>query len=517
MKAIATLIKKLPKLDEEDRETEELNAMRGAEYETKKYNVDVINQPTRKLQDDIRADIQRERDEERRVEEEKRKKAADLRVKISNAKKSLTEIGANAKKTLQDIDTKKRMVDFFLTRGSYSGLDALKIMYDEAIKALGEYEEAASKISNYPPAEVQAFKEEVMPRINKLKYKIIYDLLKSVSNYKKQIADPTKWTGDNETKKGIKKRDEFVAESEKKKKELEDLIRSRFTGEEQREAIKLGKEGDAKDNIIRQHRKLIDDIKPRNYLDEKRGEKNEYGNPIGYLLEHRYYEEPYWNSPNVEKEREKFKKEQAKRIEEYYATPLGQKEQQEIADNLAKIEQKRQEAILLEEQYDFLPKQAATTPIYSIYNKWGKGLDNACWKGYEAIGMKKKGKKLVPNCVPVTQGKGVVVSLGQPADKISEYDEVYKYSNPKIVQELAKKYLGDGATIFRSTKKDKKYMVYNPNTEKWVHFGQLGYEDFTKHKDEKRRKNYLTRTANMRGDWKNDKYSANNLSRNLLW
>tara|TARA_B110000971_G_scaffold109770_1_gene112501 strand:- start:9679 stop:9945 length:267 start_codon:yes stop_codon:yes gene_type:complete len=28
-----------------------------------------------------------------------------------------------------------------------------------------------------------------------------------------------------------------------------------------------------------------------------------------------------------------------------------------------------------------------------------KGI-NSCWKGYEAIGMKKKGKRLVPNCVP---------------------------------------------------------------------------------------------------------------------
>jgi hypothetical protein len=124
------------------------------------------------------------------------------------------------------------------------------------------------------------------------------------------------------------------------------------------------------------------------------------------------------------------------------------------------------------------------------------------------------------------EGKGIakaelngagVYSLGQPVDKISEYDEVYKYSNPKKVQELAKKYLGDGGVIYRSIKKDKKYMVYNPNTKKWVHFGQMKYEDFTKHKDEKRRKNYLTRSANIKGDWKNDRYSPNNLSRNLLW
>jgi len=28
-----------------------------------------------------------------------------------------------------------------------------------------------------------------------------------------------------------------------------------------------------------------------------------------------------------------------------------------------------------------------------------------CWKGYEMVGMKKKGGKQVPNCVPVTSKK----------------------------------------------------------------------------------------------------------------
>ena len=27
-------------------------------------------------------------------------------------------------------------------------------------------------------------------------------------------------------------------------------------------------------------------------------------------------------------------------------------------------------------------------------------LDEACWKGYKKLGMKKKGNKMVPNCVP---------------------------------------------------------------------------------------------------------------------
>jgi hypothetical protein len=32
-----------------------------------------------------------------------------------------------------------------------------------------------------------------------------------------------------------------------------------------------------------------------------------------------------------------------------------------------------------------------------------KMKDDPCWAGYEAVGMKKKGKKMVPNCVPVAK------------------------------------------------------------------------------------------------------------------
>jgi len=31
--------------------------------------------------------------------------------------------------------------------------------------------------------------------------------------------------------------------------------------------------------------------------------------------------------------------------------------------------------------------------------------NSTCWKGYEMVGMKKKGKKEVPNCVPVKNKK----------------------------------------------------------------------------------------------------------------
>lgn len=111
-------------------------------------------------------------------------------------------------------------------------------------------------------------------------------------------------------------------------------------------------------------------------------------------------------------------------------------------------------------------------------------------------------------------GKGLKEMIEIP--HVPKSNDIWNWSNPIQVRKMADNYLGKYIPIYMSNKKGKKYMVETPN-RKWVHFGQLNYEDFTKHEDDVRRKNYLTRTANMRGDWKSNKYSANNLSRNILW
>ena len=97
-------------------------------------------------------------------------------------------------------------------------------------------------------------------------------------------------------------------------------------------------------------------------------------------------------------------------------------------------------------------------------------------------------------------------------------DNITKYSDPVQAQKMAYKYLGrKNGKIYRSTRKNKKYMIQVPNTNRWVHFGEMGYEDYTKHKDKERRRNYLIRSGKINGNWKSDKYSPNNLSRNILW
>lgn len=102
------------------------------------------------------------------------------------------------------------------------------------------------------------------------------------------------------------------------------------------------------------------------------------------------------------------------------------------------------------------------------------------------------------------------------ATEIPTSNRLWKYSNPKTSQKMAYKYLGKNAVLYKSFKRDKKYMVETPDG-KLVHFGQLGYEDYTKHKNKTRRKNYRTRSAKIRGNWKQNKYSANNLARQILW
>ena len=92
-----------------------------------------------------------------------------------------------------------------------------------------------------------------------------------------------------------------------------------------------------------------------------------------------------------------------------------------------------------------------------------------------------------------------------------------RYSDPTIAQNNAYAYLGKHAVLYQSNRKNKKYMIYNPDAQKWIHFGQIGYTDFTKHQNQERRLDYLRRTSKIKGDWRKDPYSPNNLSRNILW
>lgn len=87
-------------------------------------------------------------------------------------------------------------------------------------------------------------------------------------------------------------------------------------------------------------------------------------------------------------------------------------------------------------------------------------------------------------------------------------------SNPRKVLKNAIKVYGNDVEFDFSTKKDKKYMIKNPNNNKWVHFGSIDYEDFTKHNDKER----LNKFRRRNHKWANmPKYSSAFMSYHLLW
>jgi len=89
-------------------------------------------------------------------------------------------------------------------------------------------------------------------------------------------------------------------------------------------------------------------------------------------------------------------------------------------------------------------------------------------------------------------------------------------SNYNKVKSNFAKYKGnDDATLKPSTRKDKKFMVIHDG--KTTHFGAAGMQDFTAHQDKARQKSYLARAKGIRGDWKKNKYSSNNLAIHVLW
>lgn len=98
---------------------------------------------------------------------------------------------------------------------------------------------------------------------------------------------------------------------------------------------------------------------------------------------------------------------------------------------------------------------------------------------------------------------------------MTKEEDIYLYSNPEEVLRKAKKMLGNEVELKVSTRKNKKYMIRGDFSDnEWIHFGQMGYEDYTKHKDEIRRKQFKSRNHR----WVNmSSLSPAFLSYSILW
>jgi hypothetical protein len=96
--------------------------------------------------------------------------------------------------------------------------------------------------------------------------------------------------------------------------------------------------------------------------------------------------------------------------------------------------------------------------------------------------------------------------------RVPKNNSIWMYSDPIEVRKQANEH-GIHREIYLSTRFDKKYMLFD-NNNRPVHFGQLGYVDFTKHKDLTRRKNFRVRNRHWNST---NVLSPGFLSYNLLW
>ena len=82
-------------------------------------------------------------------------------------------------------------------------------------------------------------------------------------------------------------------------------------------------------------------------------------------------------------------------------------------------------------------KTAKTKP--SKYTKAFKDMyDEDCWDGYKQVGMKKKGNKTVPDCVPVSEYGGPKISRADYLKKGREYHSVKEDVSQKQLSDLEK-------------------------------------------------------------------------------
>jgi hypothetical protein len=79
-----------------------------------------------------------------------------------------------------------------------------------------------------------------------------------------------------------------------------------------------------------------------------------------------------------------------------------------------------------------------------------KKVDEACWKGYKARGMKKKGGKLVPNCKPIGEGKGYQPEI----EVIKSKDLKKKERDSKLPPHLQGDAIGKMKKAFASTNEE---------------------------------------------------------------
>jgi hypothetical protein len=101
---------------------------------------------------------------------------------------------------------------------------------------------------------------------------------------------------------------------------------------------------------------------------------------------------------------------------------------------------------------------------------------------------------------------------------INKKNYVNKVSNINIVMQKARLCLDEKFDLDYSTRINKKFMIKGKFTNnKWVHFGDINYPDYTFTKDEEKRIKFLRRNYHWIQDIENKEYSPGWFLYHFLW
>jgi hypothetical protein len=93
-------------------------------------------------------------------------------------------------------------------------------------------------------------------------------------------------------------------------------------------------------------------------------------------------------------------------------------------------------------------------------------IDEACWKGYQQLGMKEKGGRQVPNCVPIKEAEAYCESC-----LIETIKEAYATDKPEFIEIIEPglneaEYQGRKVQLGKPMRGDvKKFKVYVKNAK----------------------------------------------------
>jgi hypothetical protein len=148
-------------------------------------------------------------------------------------------------------------------------------------------------------------------------------------------------------------------------------------------------------------------------------------------------------------------------------------------------------------------------------------MDEACWKGYKQVGMKKKGKKIVPNCVE--ESVSIEDANGNP---YVEFIDIMKPEPLKATKGIGSRILGEGKTFGNfmieasaawqrkagknpegglNAKGVASYRAQNPGSKLQTAVTTKPSKLKPGSKDAKRRKSFCARMSGMPGPTKDEK------------